>query len=105
MNGKDRLRVLHSSIPSIVEDLRNIITAGWEGEIVSEVGMSCIILYNSWHEGSYISYISMYIIYSGLIYVLYYLPNIPYRQAVRLLNCRDYQKLYVKYAEVGRLLD
>jgi len=36
VNGKDRLRVLHSSIPSIVEDLRNIITAGWEGEIVSE---------------------------------------------------------------------
>ena len=39
VNGKDKLRILHSSIPSIVEDLRNIITAGWEGEILSEVNV------------------------------------------------------------------
>jgi hypothetical protein len=37
INGKDKLRVLHSSIPSIIDDLRKIIT-DWEGEIMSEVG-------------------------------------------------------------------
>ncbi|XP_063683440.1 uncharacterized protein LOC134817972 isoform X4 [Bolinopsis microptera] len=35
INGKDKLRVLHSSIPSIIDDLRKIIT-DWEGEIISE---------------------------------------------------------------------
>ena len=36
INGKDKLRVLHSSIPSIIDDLRKIII-DWEGEILNEV--------------------------------------------------------------------